>query len=97
MKDQSEMNRFDNLKSRMPLFQPSLLLGNRDDFRFFEEAGKVLCNVLSFFIIGQRLMFWAIKDSEVAKSMFLVARDKQSGTHIYKPIQMMKLAKNYHT
>ncbi|MFT7160213.1 MAG: hypothetical protein ACI9GZ_001386 [Bacteroidia bacterium] len=81
-----------NLK-KLLIFQPSLLLGYRKDFRFFEETAKLVSIILSFFIIGTRLRFWAIKGLEVAKAMFVVAKRKEDpGVHVYKPIQMIKIS-----
>jgi uncharacterized protein YbjT (DUF2867 family) len=81
-----------NLK-KLLIFRPSLLLGYRKDFRFFEEAAKLVSTVLSFFIIGTRLRFWAIKGLEVAKAMFVVAKRKEDpGVHVYKPLQMLQIS-----
>ncbi len=83
-----------NLK-KLLIFQPSLLLGYRKDFRLLEEMAKLLSSILSFFIIGTRLRFWAIKGLEVAKAMFVVAKRKESpGVHVYKPLQMLKISAN---
>ena len=52
-------------------------------------------SVLSFFIIGSRLRFWAIKGSDVAQSMFVVAQsDVPGGNYIHKPLEMMRIAVN---
>ncbi|MEQ6121321.1 NAD-dependent epimerase/dehydratase family protein [Reichenbachiella sp. MALMAid0571] len=81
-----------NLKTLL-IFQPSLLLGDRDEFRFFEEVAKLISSVFSFFIIGTRLRLWAIKASDVAKAMFLVAKSKEDeGVHVYKPLKMIRIA-----
>ncbi|MFY0651536.1 MAG: NAD-dependent epimerase/dehydratase family protein [Cyclobacteriaceae bacterium] len=80
---------------RLLIFQPSLLLGYRKDFRPFEEAAKLVSSVLSFFIIGTRMRFWAIKGSEVALAMFILAkRNLEEGTHVFKPLQMIRLCKS---
>ena len=81
-----------NLK-KLLIFQPSLLLGYRKDFRFFEETAKLVSTVLSFFIIGTRLRFWAIKGFEVAKAMFIIAKRKEDpGVHVYKPLEILKIS-----
>lgn len=78
------------------IFQPSLLLGYRKDFRFFEEAAKLVSSILSFFIIGTRMRLWAIKGSDVAKSMFIVAkRNIGDSIRVYKPLEMIKIAKSH--
>ncbi len=81
-----------NLKSLL-IFQPSLLLGNRDEFRFFEEVAKRISAIFSFFIIGTQLRLWAIKATDVAKAMFVIAKRKEvEGVRTYKPMQMIRAA-----
>jgi len=80
------------LKSLL-IFQPSLLLGDRDEFRFFEEVAKFISAIFSFFIIGTHLRLWAIKATDVAKAMFTIAKRKEAqGVKIYKPLQMIRAA-----
>lgn len=80
-----------NLKT-LHIFQPSLLLGYRPHFRIWEELAKLASSILSFFIIGSRLRFWAIKGSEVAESMFYVNKSDETGVHVHKPLEMKKVA-----
>lgn len=81
-----------NLKM-LHIFQPSLLLGYRKDFRLWEEMAKIASSVLSFFIIGSRLRFWAIEGGQVAQSMFIVAQtDVPSGNYVHKPLEMKRIA-----
>lgn len=75
------------------IYQPSLLLGYRPHFRLWEEMAKIASSILSFFIIGSRLRFWAIRGHDVAESMFYVATSGESGVHIHKPLEMQKIAK----
>lgn len=81
-----------NLRA-LHIFQPSLLLGVRNNFRLWEEAAKIVSSVLSFFIIGSRLKFWAIEGREVAKSMFYVALSGEVGVHVHKPLEMKRIAR----
>jgi len=81
-----------NLK-KLHIFQPSLLLGYRKHFRIWEELAKFASSVLSFFIIGSRLRLWAIKGTDVAQSMFIVAQtDVPKGNYVHKPLEMMRIA-----
>ena len=80
-----------NIKT-LHIYQPSLLLGYRPDFRIWEELAKIASSILSFFIIGTRLRFWAIKGSEVAEAMFFVSKSEETGLHIHKPLEMKKIA-----
>lgn len=80
-----------NLKA-LHIFQPSLLLGFRKDFRLWEEMAKMASTVLSFFIIGSRLRFWAIKGNDVARAMFYVAKSNEVGNHLHKPLEMRRVS-----
>lgn len=74
------------------IYQPSLLLGYRPHFRLWEEMAKLASSILSFFIIGSRLRFWAIKGSQVADAMYYVATSGETGVHIHRPLEMKKIA-----
>ncbi len=80
-----------NLKT-LHIFQPSLLIGARKDFRFFEELAKFFSSMLSFFVIGSGKRFWAIEGTSVAKAMFLIAKRKEEGTFTHRPAEMLKIA-----
>ncbi|PIB37021.1 hypothetical protein BFP72_17235 [Reichenbachiella sp. 5M10] len=75
------------------IYQPSLLLGYRPHFRIWEEMAKLASTLLSFFIIGSRLRFWAIKGSQVADAMFYVASSHEEGVHVHKPLEMKRIAR----
>ena len=72
------------------IFQPSLLTGARQKHRFFEELAKIVTAILSVFVIGNK-KFWAINDSDVAKSMFMIARRQEKGTFTHRPYEMLKI------
>lgn len=76
----------------LKIFQPSLLLGNRKEYRFMEEVAKVLSAFASFFTIASKKRVGAIHDVEVAKSMIDVAHMEESGFKRYKPGQMIEIA-----
>ena len=75
----------------LKIFQPSLLLGKRDEFRFLEEIGKFLSSILSFFVVGSKKRLWSIKDEEVADSMYQVAKKNEPGLKRYKPNDMLRM------
>ncbi|SNT14778.1 NAD(P)H-binding [Ekhidna lutea] len=80
-----------NLKS-LKIFQPSLLLGDRKEYRFLEEVAKVISAIASFFVIASKKRVGAIRDVEVAKSMIQVANKNEEGFARYKPSQMIDIA-----
>lgn len=78
----------------LKIYQPSLLLGKREDFRWIEEIGKGLSALLSFFVTGKSLgRLWSIHSYDVAKSMVVVARQERPGIEVFKPGDMLKLSK----
>ncbi len=87
---EDELQKLD-LKS-LKIFQPSLLLGDRQESRFFEEVAKIISAVASFFMIGSRKRVGAIRDVEVAKSMIEVAKKNEDGFERYRPGHMIKIA-----
>lgn len=76
----------------LKIFQPSLLLGNRNEYRFIEEVAKVLSAIASFFTIASKKRVGAIWDVEVAKAMLEVARKEEEGFRRYKPSGMIDIA-----
>jgi len=76
----------------LKIFQPSLLLGYRDEFRFLEEVYKFLSAILSFFMVGTKRKLGSIRGTEVAAAMFHVARRREPGLEKFKPRRMIQLA-----
>ena len=70
-----------NLKS-LHIFQPSLLLGFRNEFRLFEEASKIILPILEMITFGQ-IKFKAIEATTVAKAMLKVGKEGITGLHVY--------------
>lgn len=77
----------------LKIFQPSFLLGHRDDFRMGEVFAKILTGILSFFMVGLKRGLFSIHGSDVAKAMLHVARQRQPGRQVFKSSEMFKLAK----
>lgn len=80
------------LKS-LKIFQPSLLIGFREDFRLGEELGKFASSFLSFFIVGAHRRLWTIEGKEVAKAMFNVARSHDQGQEVFKSGEIINIAR----
>ncbi|MEQ9307298.1 MAG: NAD-dependent epimerase/dehydratase family protein [Marinoscillum sp.] len=76
--------------SGLKVFRPSLLLGDRRDFRLGEEIAKFVSNLFSFFMVGLKRKLWSIKASDVAKSMLLVAKEQRPGYRVYNSNDMIK-------
>ena len=73
------------------IFQPSLLIGARSDFRIFEEAAKIVMPILVVISFGQ-IKFRAIRGRDVAKAMLKVGKEAIRGTHIYPNNKIKEIA-----
>lgn len=76
----------------LKIFQPSLLIGYRDEFRLGEEVGKFVSSIFSFFAIGSKNRLWSIRGDEVAMAMYKEAQEDKSGVVKYNPDKMIKIA-----
>ena len=65
------------------LFQPSLLLGEREEFRLGERVAAVLMKALDFAMVGKAAKFRAIPATTVARAMMNIALAETGGVHIY--------------
>ncbi len=70
-------------------FQPSLLLGNRKEFRLGERIAQMVMPMFNFLIPGK---YKAIEASVVAKAMLGFAKDDQKGHYTFQYAQMKELA-----
>ncbi|MBY9079968.1 NAD(P)H-binding protein [Paenibacillus sp. HN-1] len=65
------------------LFRPSLLLGERDEFRRGERAAAFLMTRLEFLMVGRVAKYRAVKGSAVARAMVHIADASLPGIHVY--------------
>ena len=72
------------------IMRPSLLLGERKEFRLGENIGKAVMTFLSFLIPGK---YKAIQGKDVAKVMVALAKGKQEGFFIHDNKEIRELAK----
>jgi len=56
------------------ILRPSLLLGNRKEFRFAEKTGIILFKLFSFIFVGPIRKYRGIKAEDVAKGMIMLAK-----------------------
>jgi len=71
------------------VFRPSMLLGERKEFRFGEKAGKLLSYPVSFLFPSK---YKPIKAYEVALAMAEAARSDEKGFRIYHFKEIMSLS-----
>ncbi|NBG65582.1 NAD-dependent epimerase/dehydratase family protein [Acidiluteibacter ferrifornacis] len=60
------------------IVRPSLLLGERDEFRFGERIAQLAFSVLGFVMVGPLKKYKAIQAKQVAKSMIYYMNQKNS-------------------
>jgi uncharacterized protein YbjT (DUF2867 family) len=70
----------------LAIFRPSILLGNRDEFRLGELTAKFLMNAFSFLLPTN---VKPIQAKDVAKSMMIAAKKNPEGTQVYQYKEMM--------
>ncbi len=71
------------------IFRPSMLVGQRAEFRLGEKIGQVVMGALAFLIPAQ---YKAIDVKTVAKAMVAVAKKDIDGVQFYTYGEMMSLA-----
>ncbi|UPW83533.1 NAD(P)H-binding protein [Lysinibacillus sp. Ag94] len=77
---------------RLSIIRPSLLVGDREEFRFGEKAGEKALKLVKPLLVGPLKRSRAIEASQVAKAMIIIALygNKQSVT-IYPSQELAKL------
>ena len=66
------------------VLQPSLLLGNRKEFRLGEKAGAFFMKTFSFLFIGKLKKYRPIESKTVAKALLAIAKKNSKGFKIYE-------------
>ena len=69
---------------RVAVLQPSLLLGNRTEFRFGEKLGAFFMKTLSFLFLGNLKKYKPIEGKTVAKALLKIAQKNNTGFKIYE-------------
>ena len=66
------------------IFRPSLLLGNRKEFRLGEKIGEYTMKLFSIFFLGKIKKYKPVKSKNVAYAMYSIAQSNTVGYHIYE-------------
>ena len=74
-------------------FRPSVLLGNRAEFRFGEKIAQGSMQLLSFMFLGGLKKYKPIQSKDVAKAMIAAAKKPSSGVQVYEYDDIIELAK----
>lgn len=77
------------------LFRPSLLLGEREEFRLLERSAAWLMTRLDGLMVGRAAKYRAIKGETVARAMVHIAAADPTGLHIYPNDVIQVLGKDF--
>ncbi|MFA9456315.1 oxidoreductase [Halalkalibacter sp. AB-rgal2] len=73
------------------IFRPSLLLGERAEFRFGEKTAEVMFRALSFLFVGPLRKVKGIEAKTIALAMYDVAQAEEKGIAIYQNDEIEKI------
>jgi uncharacterized protein YbjT (DUF2867 family) len=74
------------------IMRPSMLLGDRKEFRFGEKIGKVLMSALSFLIPSK---YKPIQANKVAQAMLAAAKEGKEGVSVYEYTDIKRLSQKH--
>jgi len=74
------------------ILRPSLLLGNRKEFRLGEKIGAFFMKLFSFAFTGKIKKYKPIQSEAVAKAMFDIAQKNYKGFHIIESDEIQEIA-----
>lgn len=72
------------------IYQPSILLGKRKEFRFGEIIAKFMMRMLKYLFWGKMKKYRGIEASTIAKAMVMVAKEENLGIHILVSDEIQK-------
>jgi uncharacterized protein YbjT (DUF2867 family) len=75
------------------IVRPSMLLGERNEFRLGESIGKFLMKALGFIFIGKLKKYKAIKAEVVARAMIALSKAGLEGTSVFESDRLQELGK----
>ncbi len=74
------------------IFRPSLLLGDRNEFRFGESVSSFLTKAISFVFVGTLKKYKPIEAKTVANGMYKAAQGKSDGIYTYLSNEIAELS-----
>jgi uncharacterized protein YbjT (DUF2867 family) len=82
-----------NFKSLI-IVRPSMLLGNRKEFRLAENIGKFLMKKLDFLFIGKLKKYKAIEANTVAKAMLNLSKTDLENVSVFESDRLQEIGKS---
>jgi len=80
-----------NTFKSVSIMRPSLLLGNRAEFRLAERIGGAVMTVLGFVFVGPLAKYKAIEAETLASGMYNIAQKNKPGFGIYESDEIQKI------
>lgn len=77
------------------IFRPSLLLGDRKEFRFGEKAASLLAPAVSPLLRGGMAKYKPIQAEQVAQAMCAAAQTDNDGVQLYPSDKISEMSKQY--
>ncbi|MBZ9688559.1 NAD(P)H-binding protein [Clostridium estertheticum] len=74
------------------IFRPSILMGDRKDFRLGERITLALCKILPFVFIGNLKKYKPTKTKDLALAMYKASLNVHQGNYVHEPEEINKLA-----
>lgn len=76
------------------IFRPSLILGNRKEFRLGERIAKYSMKVFSLFLFGKLRKYKSVEAKDIAYAMFYIAQQNTIGYHIYESDKIIEISES---
>lgn len=73
------------------IVRPSMLLGDRKEFRLGESIGKIVMKLISILFIGKFNKYKAIEASTVARAMIELSKSNLEGVSVVESDRLMKI------
>ena len=74
------------------IFRPSLLLGERHEFRFGENLAAVLSPLISPLLKGRLKKFKPVQAKDLALAMYVCAKEERKGHYVYEGSRIFEMA-----
>lgn len=78
----------------MHIFRPSLLLGDRKEFRAGERIAQASMRMFSFVFLGALRKYRPVRSDDVAKAMIAAAKSAVTGIQVHEYDDIVRLAKH---
>ena len=73
-------------------FQPSLLLGDRSEFRLGEKVAMFLSPIFGIVMLGSLRKYQPVKAKDVALAMYLIGQQQLTGVYTYQSDTIIALS-----